>query len=84
MAFGPYEKRVVGMRGGENGGCPRFCQPAPATQGRQFERIVAGTVYVGWAKGGTRAFMSAARMHASTGLPAAHSVMETLATLPSD
>ena len=46
--------------------------------------MVAGAVNVGWANGGTRAFESAARMHASAGLPAAPPETVTLWTLPSD
>ena len=50
----------------------------------QLERIVAGTEYVGWAKGGTRALPSAARMHVSAGLPAAQPSTTTSDTAPSD
>jgi len=50
----------------------------------QLERIVAGTEYIGWAKGGTRALPSAARMHASAGLPAAQPSTTTSDTAPSD
>jgi hypothetical protein len=50
----------------------------------QFGRTVAGAVNVGWANGATRAFINAARMQASAGLPAAPPEMDTLPTVPSD
>jgi len=50
----------------------------------QSGRTVAEPVKVGWANGATRAFIKAARMHSSAGLPAAPPETPTLTTLPSD
>lgn len=64
-----------GNRGAQDEGPEPVCQ---------FGRTVAVAVNVGWANGVTRAFIKAARMQPSAGLPAALPETPTLWALPSD